>query len=126
MWYKNFKRVKTEQDRRFTLLSNGSLLIDPVHESDTGDYICRITQLGKEAGTSLREQRKDIKVVVYGKFVLLVPFRWLWTIHKIARPSDLALQIERELKLSSRGKVRRLKEDKRDRKSGHNNALFSS
>ena len=97
VWYKNFKRVKTEEDSRFTLLSNGSLLIDPVHESDAGGYICRITQLGKEAGTSLREQRKNIKVIVEGKFVLLAPFRRLWTIHKIVRPSDLALQIEREL-----------------------------
>ena len=97
MWYKDFKRVKTEQDPRFTLLSNGSLLIDPVHERDTGDYNCRITQLGDVAGTSLREQRKNIKVIVEGKFVLLAPFRWLWTIHKIVRPSDLALQIEREL-----------------------------
>ena len=97
MWYKNFKRVKTDQDPRLTLLSNGSLLIDPVHENDTGDYICRITQLGKEAGTSLREQRKNIEVTVYGKCVLLVPFSWLWTIHKIVRPSDLAFQIEREL-----------------------------
>lgn len=97
MWYKNFKRVKTEEDPRFTLLPNGSLLIDPVHESDTGAYICRITQLGDEVGTSLREQRKNIKVIVYGKFLLLVPFRLLWTIHKIARPRDLALQIEREL-----------------------------
>ena len=74
VWYKNFKRVKTEQDPRFTLLSNGSLLIDPVNETDTGDYICRITQLGKQAGTSLREHRKNIKVIVYGEFVLLVPF----------------------------------------------------
>ena len=73
MWYKNFKRVKTEQDPRFTLLSNGSLLIDPVSETDTGGYICRITQLGDEAGTSLLEQRKHIKVIVYGEFVLLVP-----------------------------------------------------
>ena len=77
VWYKNFKRVKTEQDPRFTLLSNGSLLIDPVHESDTGAYICRITQLGDVAGTSLREQTKNIEVTVYGKFVLLVPFSWL-------------------------------------------------
>ena len=77
VWYKNFKRVKTEQDPRFTLLSNGSLLIDPVHETDTGDYICRITQLGDEVGTNLREQRKDITVIVYGEFVLLVPFCWL-------------------------------------------------
>ena len=97
VWYKDFKRVKTEQDPRFTLLSNGSLLIDPVRERDTGDYICRITQLGDVAGTSLREQRKNIKVIVEGEFVLLAPFRWLWTIHKIVRPSDLALQIEREL-----------------------------
>ena len=82
VWYKNVKRVKTEQDPRFTLLSNGSLLIDPVHESDAGGYICRITQLGEEVGTSLREQKKDIKVIVEGKFVLLVPFRLLWTIHK--------------------------------------------
>ena len=96
MWYKDFKRVKTEDDPRFTLLPNGSLLIDPVHESDTGDYICRITQLGDVVGTSLREQRKDITVKVYGKFLLLIPFRLLWTIHKIARPRDLALQIERE------------------------------
>ena len=71
MWYKNLKPVKTEQDPRFTLLPNGSLLIDPVHETDTDDYICRITQLGDEVGTSLREQRKDITVSVYGKFVLL-------------------------------------------------------
>ena len=71
VWYKNFKRVKTEVDPRFTLLPNGSLVIDPVHESDTGDYICRITQLGDKVGTSLREQRKDITVMVYGKFVLL-------------------------------------------------------
>ena len=77
MWYKNLKRVKTEQDPRFTLLSNGSLLIDPVNETDTGDYICRIMQLGDEVGTSLREQRKDITVIVYGEFVLLVPFCWL-------------------------------------------------
>lgn len=69
VWYKNFKRVKTEQDPRFTLLSNGSLLIDPVHESDTGAYICRITQFGDIVGTSLREQRKNIKVTVNGKFV---------------------------------------------------------
>ena len=74
VWYKNFKPVKTELDPRFTLLSNGSLLIDPVNETDTGHYICRITQLGDEVGTSLREQRRDITVIVYGEFVLLVPF----------------------------------------------------
>ena len=75
MWYKNFKRVKTEQDPRFTLLSNGSLLIDPVTETDTGDYICRITQLVDR--WILRDQRKDMTVIVYGEFVLLVPFCWL-------------------------------------------------
>ena len=76
-WYKNFRRVKTEQDPRFTLLSNGSLLIDPVNETDAGAYICRITQLEIEPGTSLLEQRKDITVIVYGEFVLLDPFCWL-------------------------------------------------
>ena len=74
MWYKNFKRVKIEQDPRFTLLSDGSLLIDPVNETDTGDYICLITQLGKQAGTSLREHIRNIKVIVYGEFVHLVLF----------------------------------------------------
>ena len=77
VWYKNFKHVKTEQDPRFTLLSNGSLLIDPVNETDTGFYICRLTQLRDQVGTSLREQRIEIKVTVYGEFVLLVPLCWL-------------------------------------------------
>ena len=76
-WYKNFRRVKTEQDPRFTLLSNGSLLIDPVNETDTGDYICHITQIGDRVGTSLREHFRNINVNVYGEFVLLVPFCWL-------------------------------------------------
>ena len=92
LWYKNLKHVETEQDPRFTLLSNGSLLIDPVHESDTGAYWCSIMEVGTR-----RRSWKYIKVIVYGKFVLLVPFRWLLTIHKIVRPSDLALQTEREL-----------------------------
>ena len=66
-WYKNFKLVKFDQDPRFTLLSNGSMLVNPVHEQDTGSYICRITQLGDKQGTSLREQRKEITVTVYSK-----------------------------------------------------------
>jgi len=66
-WYKNFKLVKFDQDSRFTLLSNGSMLINPVHEQDTGSYICRITQLGDKQGTSLREQQKAITVTAYGK-----------------------------------------------------------
>ena len=74
LWYKNRKRVKTEEDPRFTLLSNGSLLIDPVTETDTGAYICNIRQLGDKAGT---EQMIHIQVTVCGKFVLLVPFFWL-------------------------------------------------
>ena len=97
VWYKNFNRVKMNLDPRFTLLSDGSLLIDPVVESDAGVYSCLITQLGVWETLGQREQRKDINVTVYGKFVLLVPFCWLWTIHKIMGPSDLALQIEREL-----------------------------
>lgn len=66
-WYKDFKRVKFEEDPRFTLLSNGSMLINPVHETDTAEYICRITQLGEQEGTSLREEWEDITVTVYGE-----------------------------------------------------------
>ena len=66
-WYKNFRLVRFKQDPRFTLLSNGSMLINPVLEVDTAEYICRITQLGDVQGTSLREQQKVIKVTVYGK-----------------------------------------------------------
>ena len=70
-WYKNRRLVKFS-DPRFTLLSNGSLLINPVHETDTAEYICRITQLGTEEGTNLREESKDIQVTVYGTYVLLL------------------------------------------------------
>ena len=67
-WYKSRKLIKLS-DPRFTLLSNGSLLINPVHELDTAEYICRITQLGEtEQGTNLREEQKVITVTVYGKF----------------------------------------------------------
>lgn len=68
-WYKERKPVS---DPRFTLLSNGSLLINPVREGDTAEYICRITQLGTEEGTNLREESKDIKVTVYGTYALLI------------------------------------------------------
>ena len=64
-----------EQDPRFTLLSNGSLLIDPVNETDAGAYICLITQLVDQVGW--RRQRKDIIVTVHGEFVPLVPICWL-------------------------------------------------
>ncbi|XP_078378792.1 neural cell adhesion molecule 2-like isoform X2 [Oculina patagonica] len=65
-WYKKRRLVKFS-DPRFTLLSNGSLLINPVHELDMAEYICRITQLGEgEEGTNLREEKKVIKVTVYG------------------------------------------------------------
>ena len=70
-WYKKRRLVKFS-DPRFTLLSNGSLLINPVHESDTAEYICRITQLGTEEGTNLREESRDIQVTVYGTYVLLL------------------------------------------------------
>lgn len=64
-WYKKRRLIKFS-DPRFTLLSNGSLLISPVQELDTAEYICRITQLGTEEGTNLREESKDIQVTVYG------------------------------------------------------------
>ena len=70
-WYKNRRLVKFA-DPRFTLLSNGSLLINPVHELDTDEYICRITQLGTEEGTNLREESKNIQVTVYGTFLLFL------------------------------------------------------
>ena len=70
-WYKKRRLVKFS-DPRFTLLSNGSLLINPVHELDTAEYICRITQLGAEEGTNLREESKNIQVTVYGTFLLFV------------------------------------------------------
>ena len=69
-WYKKRRLVKFS-DPRFTLLSNGSMLINPVQELDTAEYICRITQLGEtEEGTNLREEKKVIQVTVYGKFAL--------------------------------------------------------
>ena len=70
-WYKKRRLVKFS-DPRFTLLSNGSLLINPVREGDTAVYICRITQLGTEEGTNLREESKDIQVKVYGTYALLI------------------------------------------------------
>ena len=70
-WYKKRRLVKFS-DPRFTLLSNGSLLINPVHELDAAEYICRITQLGTEEGTNLREESKDIQVIVNGTFVLFL------------------------------------------------------
>ena len=77
-WYKNFRRVKMEQDPRFTLLSNGSLLIDPVNQTDAGAYICLIRQLVDQVDTTLwRQRRKDIIVTVHGEFVPLGPFCWL-------------------------------------------------
>lgn len=54
---------------RFNLLPNGSLLISPVHETDRGQYVCRITQLGDRQGTSLREQEQEITVTVSGKMI---------------------------------------------------------
>ena len=74
LWFKNRKRVKTEKDGRFTLLSNGSLLIHPVDETDAGAYICRIRQLGDRVST---EQTIPINVTVCGEFLLLFPFCWL-------------------------------------------------
>ena len=66
-WYKDRRKVKLD-DSHFTLMDNGSLLINPVHELDKGEYICRITQLGDvDQGTNLREEQKDITVTVYGK-----------------------------------------------------------
>jgi len=70
-WYKKRRLIKFPNPR-FTLLSNGSLLISPVQELDTAEYICRITQLGTEEGTNLREESKDIQVTVYGTFVFLL------------------------------------------------------
>lgn len=66
-WYKDRKLVNLS-DPRFTRLSNGSLLIDPVHELDADEYICRIEQLGAgtDQETNLREQKKVIKVTVNG------------------------------------------------------------
>ena len=70
-WYKN-RRVINLSDPRFTRLSNGSLLIDPVHELDADEYICRIEQLGAgtDQETNLREQQKVITVTVNGTFRL--------------------------------------------------------
>lgn len=66
-WYKN-RRLINLSDPRFTRLSNGSLLIDPVHELDADEYICRIEQLGAgtDQGTNLREEQKVITVTVNG------------------------------------------------------------
>lgn len=64
-WYKDFLSVNFT-DSRFTLLSNGTLLVSPVHERDVGEYTCRITQLGDFEGTSLREEQVVINVIVYG------------------------------------------------------------
>ena len=66
MWYKDVLSVNFT-DSRFTLLSNGTLLVSPVHERDVGEYTCRITQLGDVEGTSLREELVVINVIVYGK-----------------------------------------------------------
>ena len=64
-WYKNFKRIDVTNPR-YTLFKNGSLGLVGVHEDDSGNYTCLITQLGEMERQ--REERKDIEVIVYGGY----------------------------------------------------------
>ena len=92
-WYKNRKLINLS-DPRFTRLSNGSLLIDPVHELDTDEYICLIEQLGADTdqGTNLREEKKVIQVTVHGTFLLQSELDLLVCWEMSARGSSRKLQ----------------------------------
>ena len=64
-WFKNQEEVDSKKDPRSTIMKNGTLQIRKINESDSGDYVCRITQLSFLART--REEERKIKVVVFGE-----------------------------------------------------------
>lgn len=62
-WFKNQEEVLHEKDPRITIMKNGTLQIRKINESDSGSYVCRITQLSFLART--REEERKIEVVVF-------------------------------------------------------------
>ena len=44
-WFINRVEIDHRKDPRYTIMKNGTLQIKNINESDSGSYICRITQL---------------------------------------------------------------------------------